>query len=485
MPAIITNKFRRHNAQQFVESFSETANTVYYMGLGRSQAFGTSTRGDSRTDNEDTDTSPLTPVDSIQDEFFYFDDLLAAKRITTSDVSFAIPRRNWATGTVYDYYRHDYGNRVTGTTTTQSANSGATNLFDATFYVLNSANNVYKCLENNNNANSTVEPTGTSTSILTTGDGYKWKYMYSLSASQQVNFLSTDFMAVTTDSTVAAAAVDGAINIVKIKTAGSSGSNGTHTNIDIRGDGTGGKVSVTVGSGSVTAVTVTTAGTGYTFATVSNAQIVTAGATSLSGAELDVIIPPKGGHGKNAIEELGGFYVMMNTSLEGTESGNSGDLTVANDFRKITLIRDPNAGGSAATSTTLRATKAINLTGVSGSYVVDEKITQASTGAIGKVVEWDSSNKILYYIQTRHTNEGIDTNGNQTAFSGTNVVSGAGGATGTPTTTSSTIDSVSFTSGYSASEIDHDSGDILYIENRAPITRAADQTENIKLVIEF
>ena len=191
MPAIITNKFRRHNAQQFVESFSESANTVYYMGLGRPQPYATSTRGDSRTENEGTDTAPLTPVDSIQDEFFYFDDLLAAKRITTSDVSFAIPRRNWTTGTTYDYYRHDYGNRITGTTTTQSANSGATNLFDSTFYVLNSNNNVYKCLDNNGGANSTVEPTGTSTSILTTGDGYKWKYMYSLSASQQVNFLST------------------------------------------------------------------------------------------------------------------------------------------------------------------------------------------------------------------------------------------------------------------------------------------------------
>ena len=82
--------------------------------------------------------------------------------------------------------------------------------------------------------------------------------MYSLSASQQVNFLSTDFMAVATNSTVASAAVDGAINLVKIKTAGSSGSNGTHANIDIRGDGTGGKVSVTVASGAVTAVTVTT-----------------------------------------------------------------------------------------------------------------------------------------------------------------------------------------------------------------------------------
>ena len=82
------------------------------MGLGRPQALFYSTRGDSRTDNEGTDTSPLTPVDSIQEEFYSFDDL-RCKRITTSDVSFAIPRRNWTTGTIYDYYRHDYGNRVT------------------------------------------------------------------------------------------------------------------------------------------------------------------------------------------------------------------------------------------------------------------------------------------------------------------------------------------------------------------------------------
>ena len=485
MPAIITDKFRIHNSEQFQEAFSETSGNTMYLGIGRPQAFATSTRGDSRTNNEGTDTAPLTPADNLNAQHFPFDDLLAAKKIAASDVTFAIPRRNWTTGTTYDIYRHDYGEYATGTTTAITANGGASTLHDSAFYVLTTARNVYKCLDNDNNTASTVEPTGTSTTVLTTADGYKWKYMYTLSASQQANFLSTDFMAVSTNSTVSSAAVDGAIEIIKIKTAGSGGTNGTHTNIDIRGDGTGGKCSVTVAGGVVTAVTVTTAGTGYTFGTVSNAQIVSAGATSLSGAELDVIIPPQGGHGKNAIEELGGFYVMMNTSLEGTESGNSGDLTVANDFRKITLIRDPNAGGSAATSTTLRATKAINLTGVSGSYVVDEKITQASTGAIGKVVEWDSSNNILYYIQTRHTNEGIDTNGNQTAFSGTNVVSGAGGATGTPTTTSSTIDSVSFTSGYSASEIDHDSGDILYIENRAPITRAADQTENIKLVIEF
>ena len=486
MPAIITNKFRRHNAQQFVESFSESAPTVYYMGLGRPQPYATSTRGDSRTENEGTDTAPLTPVDSIQDEFFYFDDLLAAKRITTSDVSFAIPRRNWTTGTTYDYYRHDYGNRITGTTTTQSANSGATNLFDSTFYVLNSANNVYKCLDNNGGASSTVEPTGTSTSILTTGDGYKWKYMYSLSASQQVNFLSTDFMAVATNSTVSSAAVDGAINIIKIKTAGSGGADGTHTGVPIRGDGSSGVCSVTVSSGAVTAVTVTTPGTGYTFAYIRNADIVTAGATNLSGSEIDVMIEPKGGHGKNAITELGGFFVMMNTNFEAGETSNTGDFTTANDFRRVALMRDIKSGGSAATATTLRGTKAVLLSGSPGTFTADEEINQATTGAVGKVVEFDSSNNILYYIQTRFNDEGCDSNGNLTAFSGANTITGqSSSATGTPSTSSTTVDNVIFTSGYNAGEITADEGDIMYVENRSPITRAADQTENVKLIIEF
>ena len=486
MPAIITDKFRIHNSEQFHEAFSESSGNTMYLGIGRPQAFATSTRADSRTNNEGSDVSPVTPADNVNAQFYPFDDLLAAKKITSSDVTFAIPRRNWTTGTTYDIYRHDYGERITGTTTNQTANSGATTLHDASFYVLTAARNVYKVLDNDGNTASTVEPTGTSTAILSTADGYKWKYMYTLSASEQANFLSTDFMSVTTNSTVASAAVDGAVNIVKIKTAGSGGSDGTHTNIDIRGDGTGGKVSVTVTSGAVTAVTVTTPGTGYTFGTISNAQIVAAGATSLTGAELDVIIEPKGGHGKNAVEELGGFYVMLNTSLEGTESSNTSDFTVSNDFRKIALIRDPLSGGSAASATTLRGTKAINLTGVSGTFTVDEEINQATTGAVGKVVEWDSTNNILYYIQTRHNDEGVDSNGNQTAFSGTNVVTGqTSGANGTPTTSTSTINSQSFTSGYSSAEIDADSGDILYIENRAPITRAADQTENIKLVIEF
>ena len=486
MPAIITNKFRIHNQEQFVESFTEAAANVYYLGIGRPQAFATSTRPDARTDNEGTDASPLTPVDSIGDEFYTFDDMLAAKKVTSSDVSIVIPRRNWATGTVYDYYRHDYGNRVTGGTSTQTANSGATSLFDATFYVMSSTFNVYKCLDNNSGANSTVEPTGTSSSILTTGDGYKWKYMYTLSATQQSNFLSTDFMAVATNSTVSSAAVDGAVNIVKIKTAGSGGTNGTHASVSIRGDGSGGVCSVTVSGGAVTAVTVTTPGTGYTFGYIRNSDIVSAGATSLSGSELDVIIEPKGGHGKDAIKELGGFFVMMNTNFEAGETSNTGDFTTANDFRRVVLMRDIKSGGSAATATTLRGTKAVLLSGSPGTFTADEEINQATTGAVGKVVEFDSSNNILYYIQTRFNDEGCDSNGNLTAFSGANTITGqSSSATGTPSTSSTTVDNVVFTSGYNAGEITADEGDIMYVENRSPITRAADQTENVKLIIEF
>ena len=485
MPAIITSKFRRNNAQAFETSFGSSGNK-YYLGIGKPSAFGTKTRPDGRTENLGTDSPPIPPADSVQQEYDTFDDLLAVKRITSSDVSFAAPRINWTSGTVYDYYRHDYGNRITGGTSIQSANSGATNLYDANFYVMNSNFQVYKCLDNNNNGQSTIEPTGENTLILETSDNYKWKYMFTLSASAQANFLSTDFMGVSSNSTVSNAAVDGAINIVKIKTAGTGGTNGTYTNIPMRGDGSNGQVSITIASGSVTAVSVTNAGTGYSYANIRVSDINVAGGGSLSGAELDCIIEPKGGHGFDPFEELGAFFVILNTSFEGAETANSGDFTTTNDFRRVALIRDPKSAGSAATVTTLRATRAVRFSGTPGSFQVDEKITQTNTGAVGKVVQFDSANKILFYTQTRYSDEGVDANGNKILFSGTDTINGAtSSATGIPTGVTETVNNVSLVSGHSLPEIDEDSGDVMYIENRAPVARSVDQTENVKLIIEF
>ena len=483
MAAIITNKFRINNAEQFVESFSETAATTYYLFIGRSHAWASDVDVQGNTIAEGTDTTPPTPNDDIGSEFYNYDDMIGLKLISASDVSFVIPRRDWATGTTYDMYRHDYSSSTT-------ANSGATNLFDATYFVVNSNNDVYKVIENDGNTAATDEPTSTSNSIFSTSDGYRYKYMYSLTASEQINFKSTDFIHVSTDSTVSAAAVDGALDTILV-TAGGSGFNtssgSTISNIPIRGDGSGGVASVTITAGAISAATVTTAGTGYTFAYIRTADIIAAtnAGGSGSGDNLTVIIPPKNGHGFDAVKELGGFYVMLNKSLVGLEG--TSDITVSNDFRRIGLIRNPTNFGTSTVSsaTTLRGTKVVLGASSSNDFVADEKITQATTGAVGKVVEWDSSNKLLHYVQTRFPDCGTDSNGNLTAFSGTNTITGAGGATLTPSSSSSTVNGVALTSGYANPEVQPDSGDIIYVEQRSPITRAADQTENIKLIIEF
>ncbi len=485
MAAIITNKFRINNALQFYESFSEATATTYYLFIGRAHAWASDADVQGNTITEGTDASPPTPNDDISSEFYNWDDMLGAKIIASTDVSYCIPRRNWTTGTTYDHYEHNISSSNT-------ANSGATNLFDSTFVVMNSAYAVYKCIENDSNTASTVEPTSTSNSIVTTGDGYKWKYMYSLTSAESLNFMSTDFIHVSTDSTVTAAAVDGALDTIEVVAGGSSYSlsaGATISAIPIRGDGSSGICSVTISSGAIASAAVTTAGTGYTYAYIRNADIIadTNAGGAGSGANLNVFIPPKGGHGKNAITELGGFYVMINKSLTGAEG--TSDIGVGNDFRRIGLIRDPYNYGTTtvASATTRRQIHAAVFSSVSGTYTADEEINQASTGAVGKVIEYDSTNKILYWYQTRFPDVGTDSDGNLTAFSGANAITGqSSSAAATPNTSdSTTTNAVVFASGYSTPELAFDSGDIIYVEERSPITRASDQTENIKLIIEF
>ena len=485
MAAIVTNKFRINNAEQFVESFSETAATTYYLFIGRAHSWATDADVQGNSINEGTDASPPTPNDDVTSEFYNYDDMLGAKIITSSDVSHCIPRRNWTTGTTYDMYEHNISS-------SNAANSGATNLFDSSFVVMNSSFAVYKVIENDGATASTVEPTSTSNSIFETSDGYRWKYMYSLTSAETLNFMSTDFIHVSTDSTVSAAAVDGALDTILVVAGGSSFNTSSGTTISaipIRGDGSSGVASVVISSGAIASATVTTAGTGYTFAYIRDADIIAAtnAGGAGSGSNLNVIIPPKGGHGANAVKELGGFYVMLNKSLVGVEG--TSDIGVGNDFRRIGLLRDPTNFGTStvATATTRRQIYATIFSSVSGTFTADEEINQATTGAVAKVIEFDSTNNILYYYQTRFPDVGTDTNGNLTAISGANAITGqSSSASATPNTSSSaTVNGVTFASGYANPELAYDSGDIIYVEERSPITRASDQTENVKLIIEF
>ena len=471
MPAIVTNKFRLNNAEQFYESFSE-ANTAYYLFVGRPQPWTTTTPY-----GGGSDSAPPTPLDNVDDEFMYFRDMQAAKRIATSDIQYAIPRHTWTSATVYDYYRGDYGAQWSSTASdiVKTVNNG-TNLWASTtlFYVVSSLNNVYKCMWNNGGAASTVEPTGTSNSELTTADSYVWKYMYTLTTAQVSDFLTADFMPVATDATVSAAAVDGAIRHYKIERAGSGYTNNTYSSIAINGDGASAVVTVIVSGGAVTSVTSTAAGTGYTFATCDIDAISGIGTPSTS-AIITPIIGPKGGHGFNAINELGGFYVMTNTSIASTEG--SGDFVVDQAFSRVGVVLNPNNfNGTAATASTLSALKSMTFDAspTPGTFVHDEIITGGTSDAKGKVVHWDSTNRVLKYIQTQWT--GVETAGADknklTAFASGEVVTGAGAATGT-------------IASLTNPEIQYNSGTTIYVEDRSPITRATDQTENVKLIVEF
>ena len=498
MSAIITEKFRQHNADQFVESFTETSNSTYYLFVGKATAYTSATTGGS-------DSTPPAPADAPGDtEFYAWDSMLAAKNVTSSDVSYAVPRRNWANGDTYDMYDDDISSSSTTT-------SGASNLYDSTFYFMTSDYRVYKVLDNNAGAAySGAEPTSESTSPFELG-GYVLKYMYAITTSEAAKYLTSDFIPVSNDSTITAAATDGGIESLKI-TAGTGYTNGTYY-AAIYGDGTsagtssGGIVRITVSGGTIQSfgltagsdTTLHAGGAAYTFGTVnlasgytfSDSGLSSASAIGGSGGSIEVVISPKNGHGYSAIKELGGHYVMTATTLTQAEND---DITTSNDFRQVGLVVDPTTYGTStvASSSTARQTYVIKASSVSGTFEVDEKITQATSGAVGKVVEYDSTLSLLYYQQERFGDFGTNsTTGDHSVFTGTNVITGAtSSATFTPSANSETItlannNTLATTSGYANPELQPDSGNIVYLENRKPIQRDSDQTEDIKLIIEF
>lgn len=477
MAAIITEKFRLHNAKEFKQSATETGNAMY-MFIGRPLSW---------TD----DNNPPTPVDSLNDEYDAYANMVALKKVSSTDVSHAIIRRDWTSGTAYDEYRHNY-------TSSNTATSGASTLWASTFYVVTSDYNVYKVISNNGGANSTVMPTGTSTSILTTADGYKWKFMYSISASDVIKFVTSDFIPVKTIGAKAAVdgdvgglgsaasddnsaqwdvengATDGTIEHARVTAGGSSyGSDGT-SNVAISGDGSSGQLTVTVSSGAITAVAINAVGSGYSVASIDNSLLQTATSSTGTGASFDIIISPKNGHGADPVEELGGNYVIANSRLEYAEG--SGDFPTDNDFRQIGLIVNPtDAGGNTlSTATTLSALNRLTLNSGATMPVVDDTIANAASvvsgTAVGKVVSIDSTNRYIYFLPS------ADSVGNFNSFSATNTIF-------VGSTSKGVISSGGVSGAYP--EVSRNSGDIVYLENRGAVARAADQIEDIKLIIEM
>ena len=534
MPAIISDQFRILNAANFVAGVADTSQN-YYTFIGFSnysdveQGYGAS----------DWNTNTPAPFDGFQESNDVWDTMLGIKKMGTGDIQRMVKKYTWTAGTVYEMYKHSY------TRTSQSPKTASTNLYDAQYYVVNSDLKVYICI---NNGQSPDNPQGRQSldepdfvdleprAAGTSGDGYVWKYLYTIKPKEIIKFDSIDFMPVPTDwgtgesEDIKDNAVDGKIETALVINSGGGYQpiGTTFNNVPILGDGTGGKASVTVNSqGKVSDITITNGGTGYTRGNIefypggpgaetgtpiTGLSAVGVGTTSI--AEFEVIIPPPGGHGKDVYRELGAFRVLMYARFENTVS--NPDFIVGNDFAQVGVIKNPKTmSGADLTQDTAVPLTSLKLKTISGGniadtvYTVDTPVTQTigvGSTAIGYVANWDASTGVLkMYTPTGigSTTTGFRMVDFESAIGpgGTLTLSGqaSGNALaidnsfgtstnpGTATTVGTAIVQLgqNFVEGVADPEVKKYSGEVLYIDNRAAIQRSATQKEDVKIVLEF
>ena len=517
MSAIITDQLRILNAKSFVSAATSSSNS-YYAFVGLPNA----------TDYSSTwDVTPPAPKDNFDQENDYWDTMIALKKIGEDDVKQVVRKVTWQSGTTYDMYRHDISR------TNTSKPSGATSLYSANYYVVNSDYRVYICLQNGTSPEnpegrpSLDEPTFVDLeprSAETSGDGYLWKYLYTIKPSDIIKFDSINFIPVPknweTSSENASvrnnAATSGQLKIVTItnRGVGLGTANRTYTRVPIKGDGSGAECTITVNNDSkVESVVVSKGGSGYTYGTVDlSSGNVPTGSTS---PVFNVIIPPQGGHGADIYRELGAYNVIVYSRIENDLE--NPDFITGNQIARVGLVENPEAYNSSSllTSDKASAVGAIKLTGIgysSATFNADSRITQTigvGSTAVGRVISYDQNTGVLKYWQDRSL-AGFNTDGtantNPTYGFNLNRFSSTV-STGGTTTIVGTIDSLnidttftgistvinnrtyylgqSFESGVSNPEVKKYSGNIIYVDNRPSITRSSNQKEDIKVILQF
>ena len=460
MTAIVTSNFRVINAENFKEDVADPATSVY-VGIGKSDVW-------SLTTSDTTDTTPTTPVDALDTLGEAYQNMIGMKLIGSADISHVVPRYTWASDTSYHAWDSDDGS-----------------IFDKKFYIVTNEFKVYKCIKAGGSV-STVQPTQTLTDPTAESDGYIWKYMYTISVADAEKFLTTSYMPVKTVSLDFASDSLAEQNLSEanyaqylnqkasrdsLTAAGieridviAGGTYSSTPTVSISGDGTGATATAVMsGSGSnqtVDSINITNKGTNYTVADIT---------FSAGDASARAVISPELGHGVQPIKELGAFFIGLNTQLTGTESG---DLTVGNDFRQVTLIRNPKlyGPGAVATAATLKALRYMDFqpTTTVTDYLVDELIVGQTSGAQAYIVEIDAATGYVYYHQNDKTG--------YTSFTGGENIVGQ---------TSSVNGSLEAANSLGTPEVHPGTGDIMFLENRNPINRTTTQIEDIKVIIEF
>ena len=530
MPAIVTDQFRILNAGNFVDSITDDANS-YYVFVGLSNAKST---GQYKKSNWD-DATP-NPVDNFDYHGFISDNMSYGKRITSANVKRLAKRYNWTRGAKYEMYRHDYS-------VDNKTSSGLNRLYDSKYYVMNSDYKVYICINNGSSGISTTgnaslnEPTITDLEPSKAGDGgdgYIWKYLFTVTPSDIIKFDSTDYIslpanwATSIDAQVTSVRNNGDSTInenqikhVYIHAQGTGYSTGSWE-LNILGDGSGGKVVVDVNSsGNITNAVVSAGGKGYSFASVDLGPIRPTGVGN-AAANLIPIIPPAKGHGNDIYSELGADKILVYARFDDSTR----DFPTDTKFGQIGIVKNPTTIGTASSifdQNQYSSLGAFKFSAVNGEDTtkpaIGERITQVTSEgtAQGYISSYDRETKVLKYTQDRtlflnpdttksgtEDHSGISTSGNVLSFftadsssaSTVNNILSSDGFTGTidrnfsgintnPTGTKLISLGIEFSNGIASPEINKGSGEIIYIDNRPEITRNSRQKEDVKIILEF
>ena len=435
MSALITDEFRLFNADNFIDSVTNPDNS-YYIFIGLPNPVGEG-YGRSLTWN----TDPLSPVDNFAYIRHAYDTMMYGRRITPGNIRRVIRRIDWIKGTRFEQYRDDYG------VDNVSPNTGSTRLYDTNYYVVNSDFRVYVCLSNGSSGanpkgnGSEDEPTFVDTepsAAGSSGDGYVWKYLFTVSPSDVIKFDSTDYITVPNDWLTSESpqivsireSGDSEINDSQLKqiyidVAGSGYAGGVGQELAIIGDGEGARAVIDVNSGRINRATVSKGGKGYTWGLVDLGPINQNAGTA---AKLDVIIPPTRGHGFDIYQELGTDRVLVYARFDDSNQ----DFPVDTKFAQIGLLRNPTIRDSDQifTENSFTSADSLKVLSFSGALEVGQVIEQATSSgfvAKGYVVSFNEETKVLKYIQDRslyynsetYNNQdyvGISTNGRKTSF---------------------------------------------------------------------
>lgn len=469
MAAIITDQFRRNSASSVLADILGTEGNTYYVGIGKTDAWPTS-GGFIETD-PDFVTPP--PIGSVGDMKEVRNNLMSLLKLDSTKSRIIIPNVAWKTGNRHKPYAANDSACFTPTTVGSVTTYPCYAIADS---------KIWLCLKSDGSTLSVIPSGQALYTEFTASTGYTWIAIANVENIANAPFNTDQFIAVKLDATqYSGGAGQTANNTTKGRVYGFTIQNGgtgytSAPTAFLVGDGTTSPIPLTITrTGSViTGVAFTDANATLGFTNASIRFTVTGGG---SGAIIIPNIAPLDGFGPTILNNLPTWFLGLAADFDGKliAQDPSGDAQILS-YRQISLIKNPTITSTLPDdNTSADALKYLVSSAASIDAVTGDVITEVGSGVKAKaffdsyVYDSGTGTGKLYY----HQNDSDSVNyAKFTVAGGTIYINSDSGTT-------------YLFSTVNESEYVHNTGEVLFIENRKPISRNATQKEEIKLVIQF